>query len=179
MNAAEAEFSRPVALSRLGVEPFCQEIEAAEGERERLARRLGLETLDRLRATVTLRRGAGETVLLDARFEAAFSQTCVVTLEPVPGTVSGSFALLYGPADAGPAEFDADLDAGADPNAPVFEPLSGAAIDIGEAVAQELSLALPEFPRHPDAAAEPDDAASEPVDGAFAALAGLDKAARE
>lgn len=175
MSPAEAEFSRPVALARLGAEPFCQEIEAAEGERERLARRLGLEALDRLRARVTLRRRAGETVLLEARFEAAFTQTCVVTLEPVPGAVSGSFALLYGPADAGPGEFDA----AADPDEPVFEPLSGAAIDIGEAVAQELSLALPEFPRHPDAAAEPVDAAAEPVDGAFAGLARLGKAARE
>ena len=56
---------------------------------------------------------------------------------------------------------------------------AGAAIDIGEAVAQELSLALPEFPRHPDAAAEPVDAAAEPIDDRFAALARLGKTARE
>ncbi len=179
MSAAEAEFSRPVALARLGAEPFRQEIEAAAGERERLARRLGLEALDQLRAAVTLRRQADATVLFEARFEAAFTQTCVITLEPVPGAVSGSFTLLYGPADAAPGELDPDLDAGADPDAPVFEPLCGATIDIGEAVAQELSLALPEFPRHPDAAAEPVDAAAEPIDARFAALAGLGKTPRE
>ncbi len=174
MNTTEAEFSRPVALSRLGVEPFCQGIEAAADERERLARRLGLEALDRLRATVTLRRGAGETVLLEARFEAAFTQTCVVTLEPVPDTVSGSFALRYGPADAAPDE----LDAAADPDEPVFEPLCGAAIDIGEAVAQELSLALPEFPRHPDAETPQIDAEPQPGAG-FAGLANLGKTTLE
>ena len=175
MSTADVEFSRPVALARLGAEPFRQEIEAAAGERERLARRLDLEALDHLRAAVTLRRQADATVLLEARFEAAFTQTCVVTLEPVPGAVSGSFALLYGPADAAPGELDPD----ADPDEPVFEPLCGAAIDIGEAVAQELSLALPEFPRHPDAAAEPVDAAAEPIDDRFAALARLGKTARE
>ncbi len=175
MSTTDAEFSRPVALARLGVEPFRQEIEAAAGERERLARRLGLEALDRLRAAVTLHRQADATVLLEARFEAAFTQTCVVTLESVPGAVSGSFALLYGPADAAPSE----VDAAADADEPVFEPLCGAAIDIGEAVAQELSLALPEFPRHPDAPAEPVDAAAEPIDERFAALARLGKTARE
>jgi hypothetical protein len=34
---------------------------------------------------------------------------------------------------------------------PAFEPLEGEAIDIGEAIAQEFSLALPPFPRADDA----------------------------
>ena len=52
------------------------------------------------------------------------------------------------------------------------------AIDIGEAVAQELSLALPEFPRRPDAVIDAADAA-EPVDSAFVALARLRKPAQD
>ncbi len=60
----------------------------------------------------------------------------------------------------------------------MFEPLAGDAIDIGEAVAQELSLALPEFPRHPDAAIDA-AAPAEPVDSAFAALARLRKPAQD
>ncbi|HVH79508.1 MAG TPA: DUF177 domain-containing protein, partial [Stellaceae bacterium] len=40
---------------------------------------------------------------------------------------------------------------------PAFEPLEGEAIDIGEAVAQEFSLALPPFPRAPDAEIETSD----------------------
>ena len=52
---------------------------------------------------------------------------------------------------------------------PAFEPLIGDTIDIGEAVAQELSLALPEFPRLPDAVLDVADSV-EADDGPFAAL---------
>jgi uncharacterized metal-binding protein YceD (DUF177 family) len=169
-DAASPEFSRLVPLGRLGPEPFRQRIEAAADERERLARRFELVTLDRLAATVTLRRQPGQLVLLEAEFEAEFAQNCVVTLEPVAAALHRSFSLLYGPAD----EDRTELDLAADET--VFEPLTGDAVDIGEAVAQELSLALPDFPRDPEAAM--DDVAAtepEPVDAPFAALARLRK----
>jgi len=168
MSDVTPEFSRLVPLARLGPEPFRQQIEAAADECERLAARFDLVALDRLTATVTLRRQQGESVLLEADFEAAFAQNCVITLEPVSDTVQGSFSLLYGPAE----ELEAELEPG--PDNPVFEALTGDAIDIGEAVAQELSLALPEFPRHPDAAIDA-AAPAEPVDSAFAALVRLRK----
>ncbi len=164
MSASAPEFSRPIALARLGSTPFRQQIEATAAEREHLARRFDLVALDRLTATVTLRRGDGDAVLLEAAFEAAFAQTCVVTLEPVAGTISQNFTLLYGPAGEDPTEIELDVDE------TVFEPVTGDSIDIGEAVAQELSLALPEFPRDPDAVIE---AAAETVDAPFAALARL------
>jgi uncharacterized metal-binding protein YceD (DUF177 family) len=145
MSEPVAEFSRPVPLARLSSKPFHQRIEATAEERERLARRFGLETLDNLTAMVSLRRQEGEYVLLEAEFEATLAQACVVTLEPVSAVVSGSFSLRYGPADEAGMEDDPSADT------PVFEPLLGEVIDIGEAVAQELSLLLPEFPRHPDA----------------------------
>lgn len=165
MNAPTPEFSRLVALAGLGATPFYREIEATPDECARLARRFGLVSLDRLKAFVTLRRMSGELIRLEATFEAAFVQDCVVTLEPVPGTVSQAFSLLYGPPQ------DDEIEIALDAEEPVFEPLCGDAIDIAEAVAQELSLALPDFPRDPnaaiDAAFEP-----EPEDGPFA---GLDK----
>ena len=49
-----------------------------------------------------------------------------------------------------------------------FELLTGDAVDVGEAVAQEFSLALPVFPRSPDAAIEVDPPV--PETGPFAAL---------
>ncbi len=168
MSEVTPEFSRLIPLARLGPEPFRQQIQATADERERLAAQFDLVALDRLTATVTLRRQPGENVLLEAEFEAAFAQNCVITLEPVSDTVLASFSLLYGPAE----EPGAELEPG--PDDPTFEALTGDAIDIGEAVAQELSLALPEFPRHPDAPIDAADAA-EPVDSAFAALARLRK----
>ena len=112
---------------------------------------------------MTLQRIGGELIRLEANFEAEFSQNCVVMLEPVAGRVSQTFALLYGPVQKEQAEIDLDADE------PAFEPLTGDAIDIGEAVAQELSLTLPEFPRLPDAVIEVSDTA-EPDDNPFAAL---------
>lgn len=136
------EFSRRVSLERLRAGPFCQEIAANASECAALARRFDLLALDRLQARVELRRRPDRSVLLKAAFEAEFSQSCVVTLEPVPGSVAGEFSLVYGAAEA---IDDSDLDG------PAFEPLDGDAIDVGEAVAQELSLVLPEFPRLPQA----------------------------
>jgi uncharacterized metal-binding protein YceD (DUF177 family) len=160
------EFSRPVPLTRLGAEPFRQEIAATEIERAALARRFELVSLDRLAATVELVREGGGTILLRAEFTAAFAQTCIVTLDPVPGAVEASFALRYGPPDSepeNPAPSDDD---------PAFEPLTGEAIDIGEAVAQEFSLALPPLPRAEGAVVET-EAEPSPADGPFAALARL------
>jgi hypothetical protein len=161
------EFSRLVRLMRLGPEPFRQDIAATEAERAALARRLGLVSLDRLAATVELVREAGGTILMRAAFAAAFAQDCVVSLERVAGTVGERFALRYGPPEAEP---DEAVPLGEDD--PAFEPLTGDAIDIGEAVTQEFSLALPPFPRDPDAAIEA-DVAPQTGDGPFSALSRL------
>jgi uncharacterized metal-binding protein YceD (DUF177 family) len=160
------EFSRPVPLARIGGEPFRQEISATMGERAALARRFDLVSLDRLDAVVELAWQPEGMVLLRAEFEAAFAQTCTVTLDPFSSVLAERFALLYGPSDhedAAAAMFGDEV---------AFEPLSGEAIDIGEAVAQEFSLALPAFPRSPDAPVEVDPAAPDEA-GPFAALARL------
>ena len=161
------EFSRPVALARLGAEPHRQEIAADETERRALAERFDLVALDRLAATVELVRQGHDRILLRATFDARFVQRCVVTLDPVPGTVSERFALLYGPPEA---EADAGGSAADDP---AFEPLTGDTIDIGEAVAQEFALCLPPFPRRPDADVETPPAEPAADTGPFAALARL------
>src|ERR1051326_3330023 len=85
MNANRPEFSRIVSLAQLGSEPFRQEIAATEAEREALARRFDLIALDRLAAEVELIRQEADFILLRASFEAAFAQSCVVTLDPGEG----------------------------------------------------------------------------------------------
>ena len=166
MSTSVAEFSRRVAIARLGMEPFRQRIEATAEERARLSRRFDLITLDRLIAEVMLRRQSPVTILLEAEFTADFEQCCTVTLEPVRGTVCDRFSLVYGSASTDQPEIAFSEDE------PVFEPLDGDSVDIGEAIAQELSLALPLFPRHPEALVD-ETAVAEPLDGRFAALARL------
>ena len=148
MSTAAPEFSRIVRLARLGVDPFRQEIAASKAERRALARRFDLVSLDRLTAAVELVRQGPEMILLRASFAAEFVQSCVVTLDPVTGAVSESFALRYGPPEAEEAGVATDEDDIA------FEPLAADFIDIGEAVAQEFSLVLPAFPRDPAASLE-------------------------
>jgi uncharacterized metal-binding protein YceD (DUF177 family) len=163
LTVPAAEFSRLVPLARLAAGGHRQKIAAEPAERAALAVRFGLLALDRLAADVVLRRQARGIVLLEGAFEADFVQSCVVTLDPVRGTISGRFALCYGPPGA-----EAEVTAAAEE--PVFEPLAGDQIDIGEAVAQELSLQLPPFPRLAEAATE--TAAETDPPAAFAALAG-------
>ena len=81
--------------------------------------------------------------------------------QPVHGAVSDRFALVYGPAP----EEESEIALTADESA--FEPLDGNSIDIGEAVAQELSLALPIYPRDPEARID-QAAIAEPLQGPFA-----------
>jgi uncharacterized metal-binding protein YceD (DUF177 family) len=163
MTDPTPEFSRLVPLADLAAGSRRQAIVAEPAERQALAARFGLLALDGLAAIVELCRGEGGTVLLEATLEAAFEQSCVVTLEPVAGTLSACFQLRYGPASA-----ETEIAVAAD--APAFEPLGGDCIDIGEAVAQELSLQLPAFPRLPDAAVDAGAEAAPPAP-ALAALA--------
>jgi len=166
MSGRASEFSRLVPLARLGSEPFSQEIIATAPERDALARRFDLVSLDHLSAEVELRRDGGDTVLLRAEFAAEFAQSCVVTLDAVGGAIRERFELRYGPPDAEPSE---TASAGGDD--PAFEPFEGEAIDIGEAVAQEFSLALPLFPRAPDAIVDGDAAAASTPPNPFDVLA--------
>jgi hypothetical protein len=166
MSKAAPEFSRIVRLAQLGADPFRQEITASKAERAALARRFGLVSLDRLTGEVELVRQAPELILLRASFAAEFVQSCVVTLDPVAGAVSESFALRYGP-----PEVEEEAGAGTAEDDIAFEPLTADFIDIGEAVAQEFSLVLPAFPRDP--AANLDLEQPDIDDGPFAALSRL------
>lgn len=143
------EFFRPVLLARIGAEPLRLEIAASRAECDALAHRFDLLALHRLAANVELTRRGSDMLLLRGTFDAVFVQECVVTLEPIDGALSGEFELLYGPPDG------EEMAAGMVSDAVVFEPLVGDAIDIGEAVGQEFSLALPPFPRRPDVQAAP------------------------
>src|SRR6202521_4479475 len=150
MADVKPEFSRLVRLDRLGSQPFRQRIEATPQEREKLSQRFDLLSLDRLTAAVDLYRQSAEVVRLEASFEAEFVQSCVFTLDPVPGAISDHFSLVYGPPEVEPEEIAWGRDDAA------FELLAADAIDIGEAVAQELSLGLPVLPRQSDASIDID-----------------------
>ena len=149
-QASPPEFFRPVAADRVGRDGLGLAIEANAEERAALARRFGLVSLDALSAQCRLRLVAGGMIELTASFDAQVVQECVVTLEPVPAAVHGTFdqryalspAVLRSFAVADDEEFDPDAD---DPP----EALQEGAIDLGEAIAQHLSVTLDPYPRAP------------------------------
>lgn len=145
-NPDPAEFSRPIAVDGLGEEAVVERIEATAGERAALARRLDLLALDRLAATLELRRAeGGEAVRLTGRLEAEVTQACVVTLAPVSSRLEEEFSLLYGPEsdpDRAGGEVLVDLDEEDGP-----EPIPPGGLDLGEVVAEQLALALDPYPR--------------------------------
>jgi uncharacterized metal-binding protein YceD (DUF177 family) len=151
MQNPTPEFSRPFAVDRLGGAAWTETIAAIPEERAALAKRLRLPALNELSATVRLERQPGGLIQVSGRLQADVVQTCVVTLADFPSHVEDSFSLDFGDA---PADFESDeinLDIDHDPP----EPIEAGAIDIGELVAQYLSLALDPHPRAPGAALDP------------------------
>jgi uncharacterized metal-binding protein YceD (DUF177 family) len=142
--APAPEFSRMVDVPRVAGRVARHAIAADDQERAALAQRFGLVALDRLEAELRIELLRGGMVRIEAALAADLTQECVVTLEPVPAKIEESFALLYGPPEAA-------REVVIDGEAETVEPLEGARIDVGEAVAQQLSLALDPFPRAPGA----------------------------
>ena len=175
----QPEFSRPIRLDTLSVAERGHDIEASPEECAALAERFGILAVDRLAAQVRLKMlPGGELVRLNAKFQARVRQACVITLEPVRQDIDDGFDLTYGPEEeVEDTDILVDMDA-ADPP----EPIRGNAIDIGEAVAEHLALALDPFPRASGAAFQDmieDDADTPPEEGGkphpFASLAALRK----
>jgi uncharacterized metal-binding protein YceD (DUF177 family) len=138
------EFTRTVDSPRLVGRVAKHAISAVLEERTALALRFGLVAIDRLDSHVELELTVGGLVRLSATLTADVVQTCVVTLEPIPATVEDSFTIFY---SSGDDDSEAILNGDDD----IIEPLPGGQIDIGEAVAQQLSLVLDPFPRAPQA----------------------------
>jgi uncharacterized metal-binding protein YceD (DUF177 family) len=143
MNAPAPEFSRPHRLDRIGTGESGVTIEADAAERAALARRFDLHAIDLLASDYTLRRDAAGIVATGS-IRAQVTQKCVVTGDPVPARVDQHFTIRFLPeGDAGDGGDEIELDA--DDCDTVF--YAGGAIDLGEAAAETLALALPAFPR--------------------------------
>jgi uncharacterized metal-binding protein YceD (DUF177 family) len=140
------EFSRTYRLDEIGGAPRAVTITADETERARLAERFGLIALDLLEATAELVRD-GEVVIATGKLKAEVVQACVASGEPVPAKVAEDFVLRFVPEAEVAAAEEVELD-----ETDLDEmPYQGSAIDLGEAAAQTLALALDPFPRAPGA----------------------------
>ena len=164
------EFSRPFRLDELGGAPRSVTIESTEAERAALATRFGLLSIENLSASAEMTR-EGEVVSAKGRLTASVVQPCVASGEPVPAIIAEDFTLRFVPAAADPEAEEIELDESA------LDEIDyeGGAIDLGEAAAQTLALALDPFPRAPGADEKLREAGviGEGEAGPFAALKAL------
>jgi uncharacterized metal-binding protein YceD (DUF177 family) len=160
------EFSRPV---RLTSEPREVVLEASESERAALAERFGILGLESLSARIALAPEPGGNIRARGTLRAAPVQACVVTLEPVHQRLEAPIDLRILEEGAEPSDDD--------PDSPDDIESAGGLVDLGEAVAEQLALALDPRPRAEGAtlpAEAVDEAEPEPErPNPFAALARL------
>lgn len=141
------EFSRPERIDQIGERERVVEVRAKPEERAALARRFGLLSVERLEAWFAVRREAAGFVAR-GRVLADVVQACSVTAEPIPAAVDEPVEILFAPESGGVAD-EVELSA----DALDVVPLTGDRIDLGEAAAESMALALDPFPRSPAAAA--------------------------
>ncbi len=165
------EFARVERLDTIGGEDRQVSIEANDTERLALARRFGLVALDHLTATFAVRREGG-AVIARGHVSAAVVQSCTVTAAPLTASVEEDVALRFVEPSTGTGG-DEEVELSGDALDTIE--IEGGDVDLGEAAAETMALALDPFPRSPDAGAVLKQAGviSEEEAGAFGALAGL------
>lgn len=150
---------------------------AGEAERKAIVERLRLASLSRLEAHAVLER-EGSQVRASGRIRAALEQSCIASGDAVAEHVDEPFNISFLPALAEGAP-DAEIELGAADCDVVF--YDGLAIDLGEAIADTLALAMQPYPRSPNAqdALKQAGVLSEAEAGPFAALAKLKRGGLE
>ena len=144
----KSEIERIVDLDRMGPSGAALEIAASDRERAALARRFGFLGLPAFTARVTVDRRPGGQVVVEGRLRGKIVQACILTLDPVTQELDEAFRIVFRQGlaeDLDPESGEALLNAQID--AP--EPLQGNLLDIGEIVAEQLSLAADPYPRRP------------------------------
>ena len=143
------EFSHPVRLRQIDARPVL--LQADEGQRAALARRFGIPSIEALTAEVSLERD-GERVRVEGTMDAAITQDCAISGEPFPVVLNEEIALVFVPAGNQPApSTDGEIEIELEREELDEIEYDGDSIDIGEAVAQTLALAIDPYAEGPDA----------------------------
>ncbi|MDF7674974.1 DUF177 domain-containing protein [Acetobacteraceae bacterium ESL0709] len=141
----EPEFSRRRSLLQInrGLEEL---LEATPSEREALARRFHLVEIRSLVCSFALVALPEDRVAAEGKLQADVVQRCVITNEPVDERVDEIFSLRFVPRREMIPDEALDIEAllAADYDE---VPYDGHVIDLGEAAAEQLALALDPYPR--------------------------------
>ena len=144
----KSEIERIIDLDRMGPGGAALEIAASEGERTALAKRFGFLGLPSFSARVTIDRRPGGQIVVEGRLRGKIVQACILSLDPVTQDLDETFRLVFQrdfADERDPESGDAVISSQADSP----EPLQGNLLDVGEIVAEQLSLAADPYPRRP------------------------------
>ena len=146
VNQTPLEMSRPVEAGKVPLHGLELKVEATPAERTALAARFQIPEVKSLVANVRLEPQANG-YLMTGRMKAEVVQTCSISSHPVEQTVDEALALRFSPTVEESEEeielAEGDLD---------VLPLEGDVMDVGEAIAETLALALDPYPRASDEA---------------------------
>lgn len=137
------ELHRPVSIAEIGPSGLDSVVEASPTECAALARRMGVPAVLSFACRFHLVRAAGGAVAARGQLAASVVRTCVVSLDDFETEVDEDFKVRFVPAGT---ETD-----NPDPEAEDEIPFAGTVIDLGEAAAEQLGLALDPYPRKPAA----------------------------
>ena len=150
-------FSRIVRVDALPRDGQTFEIEASDSEREALALSYKLPAIQALVATLRVHPTSGGGAEVTGHVHGELTQTCVVSLDPFPGTVDEEVDVRFAPIDEkSPARRPPDepltvsMDEEDDP-----DPLINGRIDLGALTAEFFALGLDPYPRKPGVTFEP------------------------
>ena len=163
------EFSREVDLRSLPTKPLS--LAANAEERAALARRFGLISIAALTAEIKLE-AEEAAVEASGRLEASIVQSCAISGENLSVSIDEPLALRFVPERAIEEE---EVELEADELEEI--PYAGSTLDLGEAVAQSLALAIDPYACGPDAERVRQEAglSDRAASGPFAALEALKK----
>ena len=139
------EFSRPFDVRQCDGKQA--RIEANEAERAALAERFSLVGVERLEAEALLTR-EGRDVLVEGTMRAKWTQACAVSAEDMAVDADEPIAFRFVPART---DFDPDEELEIDSDDCDEIAYEGTHIDLGEAVAQSLGLAIDPYATGPAA----------------------------
>ncbi len=157
------DLHRPIAVDRVGTGGLDVLVEATPAECAALAIRMKLPAVTALTCRFRLERDSADSLHAHGHLLARVVQTCVVSLEDFTETVEDEFVVRC--VEQG-QESDHD-----DPESLDEIMFVDGILDLGEAAAEQLALALDPYPRAPGA--EMPDIAEEPDAHPLAALRGL------
>lgn len=151
MSAPDHRFHRWIDPAARGATKSGHQVEADADELRSLAAWLDIPSVDSLKASILLTRHGTDAVKATGKWAARTQLMCGVSLEPFPQVFAGEIDLEFRkpgsvsrdqPVAGGEIEISLEADEPGE-----WRPQG---VDLGALLAEELSLALPDFPRKPD-----------------------------